>query len=224
MSVTPRIEIVTRGPSLARLGHFSSSGRRLQQGMAKVKRGKTERAAGSDAFERLVIECVTPELDAGRYPVKRIVGDLCEIGADIFKDGHELLAGHVRYRVPSDNGWRFTALTYFPNEDRWTATIPLDRMGRWEFTVEAWTDLFGSWRSDLKKKIDAKQTVASELLEGAALIRDSARRSKFGEGRKSLEAAATLLEDQAGDEAIRAAAALAPELLELMEAHFVPRD
>jgi starch synthase (maltosyl-transferring) len=189
-----------------------------------VKRGKAERTTGSESFDRLVIECVTPEVDAGRYAVKRIVGDLCEIGADIYKDGHELLAGHVRYRVPSDNGWRFTALTYVSDDDRWYATLPLDRIGRWEFTVEAWTDLFGSWRSDLSKKVAADQDVASELLEGAALIRDAARRSKFGEGRKSLEASATLLEDQSVDAGIRAQAALAGELLELMEAHFVPRD
>ena len=192
--------------------------------MAKVKRGRTERTTGSESYDRLVIECVTPELDAGRYPVKRIVGDLVEIGADIYKDGHELLAGHVRYRVPNDSGWRFTSLTYVPDDDRWYATLPLDRMGRWEFTVEAWTDLFGSWRSDLGKKVTAEQEIGSELLEGAALIRDAARRSKFGEGRKSLEAAATLLEDKSADEATRAKAALAPELLELMEAHFVPRD
>jgi starch synthase (maltosyl-transferring) len=192
--------------------------------MAKVKRGRTERTSGSESFDRLVIECVSPELDAGRYPVKRIVGDLCEIGADIFKDGHELLAGHVRYRVPGDNGWRFTALTYVPDDDRWYATLPLDRIGRWEFTVEAWTDLFGSWRSELGKKLAADQVVGSELLEGAALIRDAARRSKFGEGRKSLEAAATLLEDQSVEEGIRGQTALAPDLLELMEAHFVPRD
>ncbi len=192
--------------------------------MAKVKRGKTERTTGSDAFDRLVIECVTPELDAGRYPVKRIVGDLCEISADIYKDGHELLAGHVRYRVPNDNGWRFTALTYVVDDDRWYATLPLDRIGRWEFTVEAWTDLFGSWRSDLGKKVAAQQAIGSELLEGAALIRDAARRSKFGEGRTSLEGRATMLEDAAVDETVRAQSALAPELLDLMEAHFVPRD
>ena len=192
--------------------------------MSKVKRGKTERTAGSESFDRLVIEYVTPELDAGRFPVKRIVGDLCEIGADIFKDGHEVLAGHVRYRVPGDTGWRFTALAYLPDDDRWYATLPLDRIGRWEFTVEAWTDLFGSWRSDLRKKLDADQAVGSELLEGAAQIRDAARRSKFGEGRKSLEAAATLLEDRSVDEGIRAQTGLAPELLVLMEAHFVPRD
>ena len=192
--------------------------------MAKVKRGKTERTAGSESFDRLVIECVTPELDAGRYPVKRIVGDLCEIGADIYKDGHELLAGHVRYRVPNDSGWRFTSLSYVVDDDRWYATLPLDRIGQWEFTVEAWTDLFGSWRSDLGKKVKAGQAIGSELLEGAALIRDAARRSKFGEGRKSLETAASLLEDASVSEAKRAEAALTPQLLELMEAHFVPRD
>ncbi len=192
--------------------------------MMKVKRGKTERATGSEAFDRLVIECVTPEVDAGRFPVKRIVGDLCEIGADIYKDGHELLAGHVRYRLPSDNGWRFTPLTYVSDDDRWYATVALDRIGRWEFTVEAWTDLFGSWRSDLGKKTQAGLTIDSELLEGAALIRDTARRSKFGEGRKSLEASAAVLEDSSIPGSVRAQTAMLPELLVLMEAHFVPRD
>ena len=96
--------------------------------MAKVKRGKLDRATASEGLDRLVVECVTPELDAGRYPVKRVIGDLCEIGADIFKDGHDLLAGHVRYRVPHDNGWRFTPLSYDKDADRWTATLPLDRI------------------------------------------------------------------------------------------------
>jgi starch synthase (maltosyl-transferring) len=192
--------------------------------MAKVKRGKLDRTADAELCYRLVIECVTPELDAGRYPVKRIVGDMCEIGADIIKDGHDLLAGHVRYRVPNDDGWRFTSLTYDKNTDRWLATLPLDRIGRWEFTVEAWTDLFATWRGELDKKVAAGVAVASELLEGAALIRDTAGRSKFGEGRKSLETAATLLANTNAEEGIRVQAALAPELLELMDAHFVPRD
>src|SRR5688500_17003191 len=91
---------------------LNSPGRRLHRGMAKVKRGKLDRTADAEFCHRLLIECVTPELDAGRYPVKRIVGDMCEIGADIIKDGHDLLAGHVRYRVPNDDGWRFTSLTY----------------------------------------------------------------------------------------------------------------
>ena len=192
--------------------------------MPKVKRGKPDRAASAEIGYRLVIECVTPELDAGRYAVKRTVGDICEIGADIIKDGHDRLAAHVRYRVPNDDGWRFTSLAYDRNSDRWLAALPLDRIGRWEFTIEAWTDLFATWRGELEKKVAAGVAVASELLEGAALIRDTAGRSKFGEGRKSLEIAATLLESTNAEEGIRVRAALAPELLKLMDAHFVPRD
>jgi starch synthase (maltosyl-transferring) len=192
--------------------------------MAKVKRGKLDRATVSDGLDRLVVECVTPELDAGRYAVKRVIGDLCEVGADIFKDGHDLLAGHVRYRVPNDNGWRFTPLAYDKDLDRWTATLPLDRIGRWEFTIEGWTDLFGTWRSELEKKVAAGQDVGSELLEGAALIKDAARRSKVGEGCKTLEAAAVTLGDESLAPSVRIRAALDDALIELMEKHFVPRD
>jgi starch synthase (maltosyl-transferring) len=192
--------------------------------MTKAKRGKTPATAASNGFDRLVVECVTPELDGGRYPVKRIIGDVCEIGADVLKDGHDLLAGHVRYRVPDDDGWRFTPLAYDRDADRWTATLPLDRIGRWEFSVEGWTDLFGTWRSELEKKVAAGHDVRSELIEGAALIRDAARRSKVGEGSTTLETAAATLADETVGQPTRARAALDPALLELVEKHFVPHD
>ena len=192
--------------------------------MAKVKRGKLDPTTVSDGTARLVIECVTPELDAGRHPVKRIVGDRCEIGADIFKDGHDLLAGHTRYRAPGESAWRVAPLAYDQDRDRWTGTVTLDQIGRWEFTVEAWTDRFATWLTELEKKVEAGQDVRSELLEGAALIGDAARRARLARGRKALEAAAATIADESIDQPERVRAARAAELAELMNAYFVPLD
>src|SRR5690242_18909895 len=72
---------------------------------------KTERKPAS-ALDPLVIEGVTPELDGGRYPVKRVVGDVVSIGADIIKDGHDLIAAHALYIGPTDTDWTVAPLRY----------------------------------------------------------------------------------------------------------------
>ena len=94
----------------------------------------------------ITIECVSPDVQAGRFPAKRVVGDICEVGADIYKDGHDLLAARVRYEAP-DGRCGTTQMTYDPDHDRWTGSFALDRIGRWSFIVDAWTDRFATWRS-----------------------------------------------------------------------------
>jgi starch synthase (maltosyl-transferring) len=91
---------------------------------------------------RIQIENVYPELDGGRYPVKRIIGDHFEVWADLFRDRHGKLRAVVRYR-PAGGNWREAPLVFFDN-DRWVARLPLDRVGRWHYTIEAWTDEFES--------------------------------------------------------------------------------
>ena len=156
--------------------------------------------------------------------MKRVVGDTLEIGADIFKDGHDLIAAHVRYRGPDDGDWRTTPLIHDYNTDRWNGRLTLDQIGRWTFTVEAWTDVFRTWRSELEKKITAGQHVGSELLEGAEHVGAAARTAKFGEARTTLSKTAAHLRDESVDQTVRAGAALAPGLLSLMEAHLRPRS
>src|SRR5262245_20203073 len=101
---------------------------------------KTDRRPATRRVEYLLIECVTPELDAGRYPVKRIVGDTVTVGADIIKEGHDLVAARILYKGPGDATWSTAPLTYAYVPDRWTGEFTVDRIGRWTFTVEAWTD------------------------------------------------------------------------------------
>jgi starch synthase (maltosyl-transferring) len=142
---------------------------------------------------RLLIEAVYPELEDGRYPVKREVGDVVEVWADILRDGHDLIAAVVKYRRAQDRGWREAPMRHFDN-DRWTGSFALEENARYVYTIEAWTDTFGSWRHDLEKRVAAGQDIASELLEGARLVRRAAARAPVGsvERRRLLDAAVEL--------------------------------
>jgi starch synthase (maltosyl-transferring) len=164
-------------------------------------------------------------VDGGRYAAKRLVGDRCAIGADIYKDGHDILAARVRYRGPGDAEWRFAPLeTDTTMNDRWEGEILLDRIGRWVFTVEAWTDLFATWRSELRKKHDAGQDVSSELLEGAALVARTAARARGAAARVALRASAARLKEDDASQEERVAYGTSDELRGIMEESWTPRD
>jgi starch synthase (maltosyl-transferring) len=186
---------------------------------------KTDRRSKPRRFEYLLIECVTPELDAGRYPVKRIIGDVVHVGADIIKEGHDLVAARVIFKGPDDDDWMSSPLVYDFDDDRWTGSFPVTQIGRWVFTVEAWTDRFGTWRSDLKKKVAAGQDVQLELLEGAQFARTASKSTRNAAARASLLMTAKLLEDRREiDIDKRVQRALDDDLLALLEEHYKPTD
>jgi starch synthase (maltosyl-transferring) len=121
---------------------------------------------------RILIEDVWPQIDSGRYPAKRVVGDEVAVWADIFRDGHDVLGAALKYAF-EDEPWQDTRFAFHDN-DRWVAHFRPDRVGRWRYTIEAWTDQFESWRADLIKKHDAGQDVALELSEGEEIVAASA--------------------------------------------------
>jgi starch synthase (maltosyl-transferring) len=148
---------------------------------------------------RIVIEGVAPLVDGGRFAVKSVVGDTLDVAADIWKDGHEHLRAEALYRLvaPSEwrseagpvrsdvrhEGWRWVEMkTSYEANDRWTATIPLEGVGLYRFTIRAWTDAFASWRDGFEKKLRAGLDVSLELSEGEAIIaRTRAHASIAGE-------------------------------------------
>jgi starch synthase (maltosyl-transferring) len=188
-----------------------------------ARRRAAAKAQPQDTLPRVVIECVEPELDCGRFFVKRVVGDVLEVSADIFKDGHDLIAARVRYRGPGDADWRHAPLAFDFDRDRWSGRFPLDRVGMWSFTVEAWPDVYRTWRTEIEKKIAAGQEVHSELLEGALIIEQAEKGARFGEARTALRRTAALLRDAEVDQRVRADAGTTPALLALMEEHWRPR-
>src|SRR4051812_33251214 len=54
---------------------------------------------------RVLIEGVAPEIDAGAYPIKRTVGEAVRVEADLFADGHDVLAAVVLFRQSGDQAW-----------------------------------------------------------------------------------------------------------------------
>jgi starch synthase (maltosyl-transferring) len=189
----------------------------------QTQRGTTSRAART-GVRHLTIENVSPSVDGGRYPAKRALGDVCVIGADVFKDGHDLLAARVRYRAPGDVRWRSQRLTYDVDADRWTARIALGELGLWWFAIDAWTDEFGTWRAALGKKVAAKQDVSVELVEGAELVERAASDAAPADIARQLDEWGARLRDERLSVADRERLALDPLLAELMDAYATPRD
>src|SRR5688572_5491170 len=93
---------------------------------------------------RVFIEGIEPEIDGGRYPIKRTVGEEVAVGADIFADGHEVLAAVLRYRFAAGE-WAEVRMEPQPN-DRWTARFQVTELGYYEYTIQAWIDPFASWQ------------------------------------------------------------------------------
>src|ERR1700722_18415488 len=110
----------------------------------------------SDGRVRVVIEGVRPEIDCGAFPVKRIVGDSVTVQADIFTDGHDLVAADLLYRHSYEQTWQRTPMEAQAN-DRWSAQFAASQIGRYHYTIEAWIDRFGTWRSAMRKRIEAGQ-------------------------------------------------------------------
>jgi starch synthase (maltosyl-transferring) len=130
------------------------------------------------AFPSVVIENLHPIIDGGRYPIKRIVGEDLVVEADIFKDGHDVVAAVLKWRVLGKRAWRETPMTFVDN-DRWRGVCTLYDETIHEYTVEAWTDTFRSWQHEFAKKFEAGiSDLRSEALEGAALVEAAAARAR----------------------------------------------
>src|SRR5271163_1640562 len=122
-----------------------------------------------DGRKRAVIEGVVPEIDSGHFPIKRVVGDMVAVEADVFGDGHDHVYARLLYRREGEEEWHFTSMSSLGN-DRWRGEFPVTEMGRYVYTVAGGEDHLETWQSDLKKRIAAGQDVAVELIHGAALL------------------------------------------------------
>ena len=153
--------------------------------------------------KRVIVEAVTPQVDGGRYPARSILGDLVEVTAAIFSDGHDHVAAQLLYRPQSESGWASTPMIALGN-DLWTANFAVDKLGTWRYTVQAWVDHFDTWASDLEKRLAAQprpgtenpqaapQEIPLALRAGALLLDEHASRAKGSDGRQLAEAASTL--------------------------------
>jgi len=144
-----------------------------------------------DSRTRVVIEGVKPEIDGGRFPIKRTVGEKVIVEADVLADGHEALSCVLLYRKEGAPQWTEVPMEPLVN-DRWRGEFTVTDLGRYRYTFQAWVDPFQSWRRNLKKKLDAEQDVSVELAVGVELVREAARRAS-GDDKKRLQSAVATL-------------------------------
>ncbi len=173
---------------------------------------------------RFRIEDIYPNIDNGRYPVKRIAGEAVEIWADIFREGHDVLAAALLWRRENERAWRRAPMLPDSN-DRWRGTFTPPEPGWYQFVIEAWTDQFATWRKEFRLKQDAGQDVALEAREGYLLIQELMPREPAA--RKTAMTAAQIFavdSDPAAllDEVVAEAMALTENRPDLTRSHPIP--
>ena len=172
------------------------------------------RAEEAVSAPRLVIEAVEPCVDGGRHPVKRIVGDAVHIECDAYAEGHDPIAVALLWRASDETLWREKLMTALGN-DRWAADLPLERVGRYLFSIEVWRDEFAIYRRELQMKHEAGLPVALELKEGEAIL----FHALDGVGREAAVRLENLVERlEAADDPGRLAILLAEETAEIYAA------
>ncbi|MBV9033203.1 MAG: alpha-1,4-glucan--maltose-1-phosphate maltosyltransferase, partial [Acidobacteriaceae bacterium] len=126
--------------------------------------------------KRVIIEGVSPEVDGGRFPAKRTVGDLVRVEADIFTDGHDSISAVLLFRHENSPDWNERPMQALVN-DRWFGEFPVEQLGRYRYTIHAWVDHWETWRRDLQKRIAADTDTPVDYLIGAELIKQAGDRA-----------------------------------------------
>lgn len=162
-----------------------------------------------DGRSRVIIENVQPQVDGGRYPAKRTVGEQVVVTADIFADGHDHLRGSLKYKKEGARKWSTIPLTPGYN-DSWYASFPVSEKGVYVFSISAWVDHLDSWYDGFRKKAAASVDVHVELMEGAQMLR------RFSE--PALDNAIAILENK-DQYAAAVEFVLSPEFAEIVRQH-----
>jgi len=145
----------------------------------------------SEGRRRVIIEGITPQVDCGRFPAKRTVGDQVKVEADVFTDGHDAIAASLLARREGSKEWTEIRMKALVN-DRWEAAFRVGELGRYVFKVQGWVDHFETWRRDLLKRIKAESDTSLDYLIGAELVAEAVGRATGGDALWLKERAAVL--------------------------------
>ena len=166
-------------------------------------------------LRRVVIEGLEPEIDGGKYPIKRTVGERVVVKADIHADGHDVLNAVVLCRAEGESAWNEAVMRPLEN-DRWQGQFRVDSLGSYFYTVQAWVDTFQSWCRDTVKKSEAGQDISVAGLLGARLVQAAANRARGTDSQRLAEFTAELKSLSHRDREVVVACARNAELAALM--------
>jgi starch synthase (maltosyl-transferring) len=165
--------------------------------------------------QRVQIEGISPEIDGGRFPIKRTIGEKVHVEADMFCDSHDAISGVILYRPEASQQWLEASMSPLVN-DRWEGEFTVSEMGAYVYTVMGWVDHFKSWRRDIAKKIDAGQNVALDWLIGAELIEQGSQRASGQDAEQLKTWAAAVRSHHKESNGILEEKVLSPDLAALM--------
>jgi len=164
---------------------------------------------------RVIIEGLKPEIDSGRFPIKRVVGEKVSVEADIFVDGHDAISALLLYCKENDPEWTEIPLEPLVN-DHWRGWFVVAEPGCYRYTVLAWIDQFKSWQRDLVKKFQGGQGISIELMIGAHLITETSQRAPKLDRQKIGEWISALHSTQVSEQA-KVQLVLSEELSQFMD-------
>ncbi|MEU9792463.1 alpha-1,4-glucan--maltose-1-phosphate maltosyltransferase [Streptomyces sparsogenes] len=169
---------------------------------------------------RIPVLDIRPLIDCGRRPAKAVVGETFQVSATVFREGHDAVRANVVLRDPAGRSGPWTPMRELaPGTDRWGADVTPTSQGRWSYTVEAWSDPIGTWRHHATVKVPAGIDTDLVLEEGARLHERAAGAVPKSDGREVVLRAVDALRDERRPVADRLAAALAPEVAEVLDRH-----
>ena len=167
----------------------------------------------NDEQKRVVIDYVGPQIDCGRFPIKRAAGETITVLAHAFADGHDQIQVELLYKKSTHEEWTVGAMAYQIN-DEWSGSFAVTELGSYSYTVRAWVDSFGTWQNDVRAKREAGQNVGIELRSGGALLRQTSASAAPADAQRLNEWALLLESPVSMEHAV--ALALGPELTAIM--------
>jgi starch synthase (maltosyl-transferring) len=162
--------------------------------------------------KRVIIERVNPEIDCGRFPIKRVVGERVLVEASIFANGHDSVSARLLYKKSGKRQWKEVQMVFIEN-DRWRGEFIVDEVGIYLYTIEGWVDHFKTWQSDIKKKFDAGQDVRIDMLTGVEHIERASKGASRTDRKKLIDIGNSLRRNTEGAISV----ALGDELSKLMD-------
>ncbi len=136
-----------------------------------------------DRYRRVVVRAVRPEIDGGRFPIKRVVGDRVVVEADVYADGHDAVACVLRHRHDRVSGWQEARMAPLGN-DRWRGSFVASGLGSARYTIEGWLDPFATWRGDLRKRVGAGRVSPVDIRVGVELVERAATRAETNDAER----------------------------------------
>jgi starch synthase (maltosyl-transferring) len=144
--------------------------------------------------KRVVIDDVSPKINNGEFPIKRVINEIVSITANILVDGHDVIAASVLYKHENEKKWQEVRLNHISN-DEWQGAFTVKKQGFYTYKVEGWVDYALNWQHGITRKIEDNQNVASELLEGVEYLKPLLKKANKSE-KDFLIKSITSLEDE----------------------------